>query len=190
LVVGTVSRLFLCRSRVKWGYLCVSYIGSEHINQRVHSHLDHHGSTHAIQVTCHICSLSPLSPLHNCWSSPSTLRLPSPQMCFWELGNLLGPVCLPFITHRSNATAFLYSSTAEIQGCANGHEQHALVHHPIPHKCMSLSSSAPLPFYFCFPTSTFLYIYLISLLLQMEAGVSRVPPTSQCILTNLLFLPC
>src|SRR3954471_21769035 len=34
LVVGTISGLFLCRSRVKWGYLCVSYIGSEHINHR------------------------------------------------------------------------------------------------------------------------------------------------------------
>jgi hypothetical protein len=35
LVIGTVSGLFLCRSRVKWGYLCISYIGSEHINQRL-----------------------------------------------------------------------------------------------------------------------------------------------------------
>jgi hypothetical protein len=34
-LLGTVSGLFLCQSRVKWGYLCVSYIGSEHINHHL-----------------------------------------------------------------------------------------------------------------------------------------------------------
>jgi hypothetical protein len=33
-LVDPLSGLFLCRLQVKWGYFCVSYIGSEHINQR------------------------------------------------------------------------------------------------------------------------------------------------------------
>jgi hypothetical protein len=52
LVVGTVSGLFLCCYWVKWGYLCVSYIGSEHINHRYRfKSLDVH----------HSCSHSPLT---------------------------------------------------------------------------------------------------------------------------------
>jgi hypothetical protein len=174
----------------------------------VHSHLDHHRSIHATQVnschtgqfmshrslvTCHICSLSPLLPLHTCWSSLSTLQLLSQWVCFRKLGNLLSPACPPFVNRQSNATAFLYSSTAEIWCCANGHKQHALVHH-------GTSSTSPQMYVvvlFCPSSLLFLlsplcfYIYLISLLLRMEeAGVSHVPLTSQCILTYLLFLPC
>jgi hypothetical protein len=88
-------------------------------------------------------------------------------MCLRELGNLLGPACPPFITRRSNAAAFLYVSTAEIQGCANGHEQHALVHHPIPHKCMSLSSSALFPFIFAFPPAL---VYISHFLIATDGG--------------------